>query len=67
MHQERVWKKTKEVTNGWAANKEYDVNVDAINKKTSKEIKQELNNESVKQRNTETKERRKQNWMKKET
>jgi hypothetical protein len=29
------------------------LSVDAINKKTSEEIKQEENNESVKQRNTE--------------
>jgi hypothetical protein len=35
--------------------------VDAINKKTSKEIEQEENNGSVKQRNTETKESWKQN------
>jgi len=59
-------KKTKEVTKGWAANKEYDISVDAINKKSWNEIKLE-EDESVKQRNTETKDRWKQNWTKKET
>lgn len=43
-----VWKKTKEVKNGWTAYKEDGISVDAINKKTYKEIKQDENNESVK-------------------